>query len=63
MGTRIGFWVENTADVKPLKGKGGQDILKTRDFQTWLTSMHGRCLPNLLGSHHLAFILRAERRC
>ena len=41
----MGFWVENTADVKPLKGKGGQDILKTRDFQTWLTSMMGDAFP------------------
>lgn len=45
MGTRMGFWVENTADVKPLIGKGGQDILKTRDFQTWLTSMMGDAFP------------------
>ena len=33
-GSQIGFWAMNFMDVMALKGKGGQDILKTRDFQT-----------------------------
>lgn len=61
-GNQIGFWALDMIAVKALRGRGGQDTLKTSDFQTQEMRVSSK-MPSL-SVRHLSFgiHIRAERR-
>lgn len=61
-GNQIGFWAAGMMDVKAPKGKGGQDILKTKDFQTQERRVSGEMPSQSVRCLSFGIHTRAERR-
>lgn len=61
-GNQIGFWASGMMDVKAPKGKGGQDILKARGFQTQEVRVSGEMPSQCVRCLSIGIHTRAERR-
>lgn len=61
-GNQVGFWAVGMMDVKAPKGRGGQERLKTKDFQTQEMRVSSEMPSQSVRDLSFGIHVRAERR-